>query len=191
MKTQSGSVRFRTFAAAATLALGLSACGTTSTPDSKPMASGKLLAGEILHVMHTINNGEIKQAGLALQRSENPYVLYYAQLMVADHMALNQRIAAIAVNNRWNMEESVLSRTFQTQSNDVLSGTARMMGKNFDCSYLQQQAKQHALSLNTLRQQLLPHADAPQVKELLTSAAPRLEHHMKLALDYHTGMQCS
>lgn len=191
MTMQSSPVRFRTFAAAATLALGLTACGTTPPPASKPMASSQLLAGEILHVMHTVNNGEIKQAGLALQRSDNPYVLYYAQLMVQDHMALNQRIAALAVNNNLQMEESVLSRTFQTQSNDALSGASRMMGKNFDCAYLQSQAMQHGVVMKTVREQLLPHANSPQVKELLSSAAPRLEQHMKLALDYHTGLQCS
>jgi putative membrane protein len=190
MRTQSSSIRLRNFATAATLALGLSACGTPYSPETKPVASSPLLAGEILQVVHTINNGEIKQAGLALQRSENPYVLYYAQLMVQDHMALNQRVAALAVNSGANMEESVLSRTFHTQSNDVLSRTAKMTGQDFNCAYLDQQVKQHAMSLKTVREQLLPSADSSQVKELLASAAPRLEQHMKLAQDYRIGLQC-
>ena len=193
MKIQSRLFGFKNMAVVSVLALGLSACGTQGTQESKStagLASGPLLAGEILNIMHTVNNGEIKQAGLALQRSSDPYVLYLAQLLVQDHMAMNQRVAGLAVASGVKMEESVLSRNMQTQIDDVLEGGARLYGKDFDCTFLKKQADQHAMTLKTIHDQLLPSATTAEVKELLTSAAPRLEHHRKQALDYHIGLQC-
>lgn len=194
MKIQSHSFGVKNILAVSALAIGLAACGTphTSTSDSeKTLNSGPLLAGEILNILHTVNNGEIKQAGQALQLSNDPYVLYLAQLLVQDHMALNQRIAAIAAANGSKMDESVLSRTSQTQAKDAMERLAKLSGKEFDCTFLQSQADQHAMTLNTIREQLLPSATTPEVKELLTSAAPRLEHHRKQAIDYRIGLQCA
>lgn len=169
--------------------LSLGACASKAPAPAKP-AGQTFLSGEILHTLHTVNNGEIKQAGQALQKSENPHVLYLAQLIVQDHMAMNQRIAAIAQANSARLEQSVLSRSLETQSNDALEAGARLTGRAFDCRFLQTQIDQHALTLKTMREQLLPNTTAAEIKELMTASAPRIEHHMKLAQDYQTGLQC-
>lgn len=175
------------------LATGISAC-TTPNPSATQQAaelSKPIHAGEILTIMHTINNGEIKQAGQALQRSDDPYVLYLAQLIVQDHMASNQRIAALAQTTGVNMDSSVLAQSMRTQAIDVMEGAAKLTGREFDCKFLQKQIEQHALTLKTLHEHLLPSATEPQVKEFLVSAAPRLQHHMKVAQDYQIGLQCA
>ena len=174
------------------LATGLAAC-TAPNPSATQRAaeaSQPIHAGEILTIMHIVNNGEIKQAGQALQRSDDPYVLYLAQLIVQDHMASNQRIAALAQTTGATADSSVLGQTLRTQAIDVMEGAAKLTGKEFDCNFLQKQIEQHATTLKTLHEQLLPSATDPQVKEFLVSSAPRLHHHMKVAQDYQIGLQC-
>lgn len=189
MNTLSTSPRLRHSALAVVAALGLGACASQAPEPAKP-AGQTFLNGEILHTLHTINNGEIKQAGQALQKSDNPYVLYLAQLIVQDHMALNQRIAGVAKVSNARLEQSILSRNFETRSNDALEGGARLTGRSFDCMFLQKQVEQHALTLKTMSEQLLPAATSPEIKELMALSAPRIDHHMKLAMDYQTGLQC-
>lgn len=189
MSTVSASPRLRHSLLALVTALGLSACASQAPAPAK-QAGQPLLSGEILHILHTVNNGEIKQAGQALQKSENPYVLYLAQLIVQDHMALNQHIAKVAQTSGARIEDSVVSRSIHTQSMEALEIGARSMGRSFDCIYLQQQIDQHAMTLKTMRDQLLPSATAPEIKELLLASAPRIEHHMKAAQDYQIGLQC-
>lgn len=174
------------------LALGVSACSMpnmTATQKAAQM-SKPIHAGEILSVMHAVNNGEIKQAGVALQRSNDPHVLYLAQLLVQDHMASNQRLAALAKSTGTSMDESVLSQGMRTQAQEVMERVAQLSGKEFDCTFLQKQVEQHALTLKTIQEHLLPSATQTEVKDLLVMAAPRLEHHMKMAQDYHIGLQC-
>jgi len=193
MKITSRLPGSRNILALSALALMLAACGTPRPSDTRSMAAIEtqpLLTGEILNILHVVNNGEIKQAGLALQRSSNPYVLYMARLLVQDHMALNQRVAALASASGAQMEESVLSRTIHTQTNDILEDDAKLSGKEFDCTFLKNQAEQHAMVGQLIREQLLPSATTPEVKEFLASSAPRLEYHRKQALDYYTGLQC-
>ena len=192
MKIPSHLSGCRNILALFTLALVLTACSTHKTVESQSAAAlppQTLLTGEILNILHVINNGEIKQGGLALQRSSDPYVLYMAQLLVQDHMALNQRVAALAVANGVKMEESVLSRTLHTQTNDILESEAKLSGKQFDCTFLKDQVDVHAMVGQLIREQLLPSATTPEVKELLIAAAPRFEYHRKQALDYYIGLQ--
>lgn len=170
-------------------ALGLGACASKAPAPAK-QAGQPLLSGEILHIIHTVNNGEIKQAGQALQKSDNPYVLYLAQLMVQDHMALNQRIDSVAQASGARLEDSVVSRAIQTKAKDALEIGSRLTGRSFDCTYLQQQVDQHATTMKIIRDQLLPSATAAEIKELLLASAPRIEHHMKAAQDYQIGLQC-
>lgn len=189
MNTLSTSLRFRQSALVVAAALGLGACASKA-PAPAPAAAQSFLSGEILHTLQTINTGEIKQAGQALQKSENPHVLYLAQLIVQDHMAMNQRIASLAQASGVRLEQSVLSRSFETASTDVLESGARLSGRSFDCNFLQKQVDQHALTLKTMRDQLLPNTTAAEIKDLMAVSAPRIEHHMKMAQDYQTGLQC-
>lgn len=189
MKILSTSSAFNPGLVAIAAVLSLGACASKA-PAPAATAGQTFLNGEILHTLQTVNSGEIKQGGQALQKSDNPHVLYLAQLIVQDHMAMNQRIAAIAQASGARLEQSILSRSMETKSKDALEAGARLSGRGFDCSFLQAQIDQHALTLKTIREQLLPNATAPEIKELMAASAPRIEHHMKMAQDYQTGLQC-
>src|SRR5690606_30508410 len=102
----------------------------------------------------------------------------------------NQRIASMAKASGARLEQSVVSRNIETQSNDALESGTPLSGRSFDCAFLQTQITHNEKTLKTMREQLLPNATEPEIKDLMAAAAPRKEHHMKLAQDYQMGMQC-
>jgi putative membrane protein len=183
-------VRSGAMVIAAALALATSACSLPNKPATSAAAtmSKPFSSGEILQVLHTLNNGEIKQAGLVFQRPTLPPVQKTAQMIIKDHTASNQRITAIAKASGIKLEESPLSRGLQAQANSLTESLAKLSGDEFECTYLQKQVELHAIALDTVRSQLLPAAQDPQIRELLTTTAPGLEAHRQAAQQTHASM---
>jgi putative membrane protein len=166
--------------AALIAALGAFACAlpnktatTAAAEMSEPMSSG-----EILQVLQAINEGEIEQAQLALQRSRDPEVQSTARLILQDHEASNERIAAVAQATRAELNASPLSRGVALQSSQIKDKLEGLSGEAFDREYLRRQADMHRVALDTVRTQLLPNAKEPQVRQLLEQATPKLEQHL-------------
>jgi putative membrane protein len=176
----------------AALVLTASACSLPNAPATKAAAamSQPYSSGEILQVIETVNNAEIKQAGIALQRSQTPMVRKVAQLIIQDHKLSNQRIANIAQATGAQLDGTVLSTGLRTQGNEIAENLTNLSGKDLDCTYLQKQIEQHALVLRTVREQLLPSAEQPQVRELLTTAVPKLEAHLEASREHQAHLQC-
>jgi putative membrane protein len=168
---------------AAVLALASAGCSLPNEPVTQAAAeaSEPMSSGEILHVLHTINEGEIAQAKLALQKSDDPAVQETARLIMQDHMASNERITSLADAAGIQMEESPLSRGVQAQAEEIRENLADLSGAEFNRSYLQNQVQLHELALDTVQSQLLPNAEDPQVRQLLSLAAPNLEQHLQEA----------
>lgn len=162
--------------------LTLSACSSPSAPVTKTAAtlSGSLSDGEILQVLRNLNNGEILQAEMAMQRSTNRAVQDTAELIRRDHMQANDRIDNIA-RSGIELDKSPLSRGLDRQVNNVYEELVELSGTEFDCRYLQKQVEQHELALETVRSDLQPDAEDQQVKDLLSTAESGLQRHLEQA----------
>lgn len=183
--------RYKTWLTAAAM-LTASACSLPNAPATKAAAamSQPYSSGEILQVLQTVNNTEINQAGIALQRSSTPSVQEVAQMIVQDHKLSNQRIARVLHATGAQQEDSMLSTGIRTQGNEIAENLTNLSGRELDCTYLQKQIEQHALVLRTVREQLRPGAEQPQVRELLTVAAPKLQAHLEASREHRTRLNC-
>jgi putative membrane protein len=190
MKVHHSPARLSAVLLPAALALGVSACALPNEPITQAAAemSEPITSGQILQVLYALNQGEIEQAELALQRSNDPEVYKTAQLIIKDHMASNQRIAAVAQAVGIELEESPLSRGMQVQAGAIKEGLEELSGAEFDRAYLENQVELHDLALETARSQLLPNAQDPQVRYLLITAAPKLELHRLEAQESHASL---
>jgi putative membrane protein len=190
MKIKNNPLRFGTVLFVSVVALGISACSLPNAPATKAAAvvSKPFSSGEILNVLQTINAGELKQAQLVFQRPTLAEVQKTASIIIKDHTASNQKIAALAKAENIKLDESPLSRGLQAQMNEIAENLTKASGDEFECMYLQKQVEQHALALDTVRKQLLPAAQHPQVKELLATAVPGLESHHQAAQKSLAGM---
>lgn len=165
------------------LALGVTGCSFPNKPVTTAAAevSEPLSSAEILQVLHAINVGEINQAQLALQRSTDPEVQRTAQTIIEDHTASNQRIANIAQMLSVSLEDSTLSEGIQFQAEQIRETLADLSGTEFNQTYLEKQVELHNVALDTVRTQLLPNAEQPEVRQMLEQAIPKLQLHRELA----------
>ena len=165
------------------VALGLSACSLPSEPltEAAAEASQPYEAGEILQELHAINAGEIALAQLALQKSQDPQVQQTARLIIRDHTALDQRVAALAEAQGVEMDTTLLSQGTRAQVALIEAQLRQLSGPAFEREYLARNVELHEIALDTVRTDLLPAAEAPQLRDLLTDAIPQLEQHLQQA----------
>jgi len=143
---------------------------------SKPMDEG-----EILKVVETLNEGEIRQARLAQESATTPAARQAAERIIRDHTMLNERLAQIAEAEGLQLRESPLSNGIKAQAEEIEQDLAQLSGQEFDCSYLQKQAELHQIALETVRTDLLPQAENEAVQELLEASRPALDSHQEAA----------
>lgn len=193
MKSKNNRARFHLFLTAIALAVGTTACSLPNQTATKAaaIASKPFSSGEILHVLHTLNNAEIAQSELAMSRSGSDEVRRTAQLLVRDHTASNRRLETLTQALGVQMDQSPLSKGMQLQANEIKENLSKLSGPNFDCVYLRKQVEQHQLAVDTINSQLLPAAQHPQIKELLTTASAHLQQHRQVAQNSRAGLpQC-
>lgn len=136
--------------------LGLGAC---AGPGVSPQAMS--MQHDAMAVLATADRGEIEEAQLALQRSQNASVRAYAQRMVSEHTADLQMQNAMMSGDMSGMSMSGSSSGDMTMhgSSDVASSLqsghqaamamlSGMSGMAFDRAYMQRQVDAHSYLLS-------------------------------------------
>lgn len=165
------------------LSLLLLACAGPSKTATKAAAtvSKPITVGETLQIIKTLNDGEIKQAELALERSPNDDVREVAQLILDDHNASNDDIQELAEEHGVALDKSPLSRGLEGQAERIYDDLKSKSGPDFDCLYLARQVELHEIALETVTKHLLPEAELRTTRELLSETAPKLDRHRQAA----------
>ncbi|MEY4640119.1 MAG: hypothetical protein RLZZ227_113 [Pseudomonadota bacterium] len=145
-------------------------------------AAAKLTDGQILQVVRTLNDAEIKQADEAIDQSENDQVKQVAEMIKMDHEAANEQVDDL-LDGALNLDDSPLNETLAEQGEDTHEKLQDLEGAQYDCQYLSAQVAQHQAALDTAKTQLTPNAQNAAVKQFLTAITPKLENHMKMAKD--------
>jgi putative membrane protein len=139
-------------------------------------------ARHLLEHIHHINQMEISQAQLALQKTQSPQVRQYAERMVREHQALDQRLMTIAKEQGVNVGQFKPINNAQQRIQDlgqaVNKSLQELEGALFDQQYLATQVAQHdfAIGLVTAHQDHFP-----KFTPLLNEALPVLQAHRDVA----------
>lgn len=161
------------------------ATGTNASQNSQAAMRGNANAlddGQILQVVRTLNLGEIAQAELAIEESDNAQVKEVAEMILADHTSSNEQIDMLEEQvDDLDLDDSDLSESLTSLAEETREGLADLDGAAFDCAYLQKQTELHQLALTTVSTQLMPAAQDAQVQALLSMSSPKLEHHQAMA----------
>ncbi|QDG54545.1 DUF4142 domain-containing protein [Persicimonas caeni] len=180
-----------------TVAMGTFGCATggeeteTTMEPSEPTAQQMqaMDSGQILYVLQTVNDAEISQARMAMRRSQNPEIQTTAEMIIADHQALNQRIQDVAEQTDAQMSESQLSRDISNKVSQVEQRLEGLSGEEFDREFMRSQVELHDIALSTAQNELMPAAQDAQVQQVLSDASTRFEQHLTLARQGYQQMQ--
>ncbi len=159
--------------AAATRGNSATGSGATGT------VAAQLSTPEVCFLDQAARSGlfEVKSSQLALQRSTNPTVKAFAQKIIADHTAANNRLKALAAKYGARPPAQV-----NTNQQALLNTLETMRGSAFDLTYLAQQVSAHFEAVDLFSSYSTAAAAPNQdVRQFASQTLPVLQGHVSLA----------
>ena len=160
--------------ALAVLVLVLAAGTAAAQPANSP---AKPDDAQIAHIAYTAGEIDIKAAKQALEKSRNPQVREFAQDMVRDHTAVNDKALALVKKLGVTPQDNDTSRALVKQADEEYGKIAKLSGPAFDRAYAQNEVAYHQQVSKALENTLIPSASHPELKSLLETGLKIFQGH--------------
>lgn len=176
------------FAASQTVAMDQQSA-SESKNQSKAMqnAHQNLTESQVIKVVSTANNGEIKQARTVLPKLKTEEARKYAQMMINEHSANEKKGQTLASSLKLTPQVSGISTSLQKDSDNVVRKLSNSSTPDKD--YMSSQVDVHRKVLNTIEKQLIPNAKNAELKNMLTQTRTAVAKHLKMAEDIVAKMK--
>lgn len=176
------------FAASQTMAMDQQST-SESKNQSKAMqnAHQNLTESQVIKVVSTANNGEIKQARTVLPKLKTEEARRYAQMMINEHSANEKKGQTLASSLKLTPQVSGISTSLQKDSDNVVRKLSNSSTPDED--YMSSQVDVHRKVLNTIEKQLIPNAKNAELKNMLTQTRTAVAKHLKMAEDIVAKMK--
>ena len=157
------------------LSAAIAAIGLLGSP---ALAQGaKPTDPQIAHIAYTAGVLDISAAKQALTKTKNKEVKQFAQDMVRDHSAVNEKAMALVKKLKVTPEDNDTSRSLSKQAGDKLAELKKLKGAEFDKAYVANEVAYHKTVNNALETELIPSASNPELKDLLQTGLKIFQGH--------------
>ncbi len=136
---------------------------------------------QIVQIVQTANQIDIRQSKLALQKSKDSQVKEFANQMISDHTALEKSVADLAKKLNVTPQDSDTSKQLNQQAADEAKKLKSLSGKAFDKEYASHEVAFHQAVIDAATKTLIPNAHNQELKSALQDAAPLLQGHLQHA----------
>jgi putative membrane protein len=145
------------------------------------VAADKPSDAQIAHIAYTGGSIDIKNAKLALTKSKNADVRAFANDMVRDHTAVNDKALALVKKLHVTPENNATSKSLVTQQNKERAKLGKLSGPAFDKAYIDNEVAFHKTVIGALEKTLIPSTRNAELKSLLKTGLKIFEGHLKHA----------
>lgn len=144
-----------------------------TAPDNRAPAE-YLNEREAVGLLETVDDSEIENARLALERSKNDDVLEYARHMIADHEDARRMIGETGIKGMG----SEARRQVQDRTRMTANRLKRLEGGAFDRAYIASQVDNHQMVLDKIDQKIVPHAKTGAFATHVQDRRPVIQSHL-------------
>lgn len=144
---------------------------------------------QIASIAVTANQIDVNYGKIALKKSKDANIRKFAQTMVNDHESIIKQAVALATKLHVTPETNAFTKSLlegEAKETKTLEG---LKGKAFDKAYAQNEAAYHDAVVGAVKTTLIPQTQNAELKSLLESVMPLLEHHLQMAKDLAAKMQ--
>lgn len=157
---------------------GVAAAVALAVFSSPGFAADKPSDPQIAHIAYTAGDIDIKTAKLALKKSHNKAVRAFANDMVRDHQAVNDKALALVKKLNVTPENNPTSQGLVAQADAKRADLAKLSGKAFDTAYVDNEVAYHKTVDGALETTLIPSASNGELKSLLQTGLKIFEGHL-------------
>jgi putative membrane protein len=163
--------------------------GAPNATPTSPTPLPSWTDGQILDVIHQANGGEIDQAKLASTRARDGRVKRLAAMMLNDHSAADGEVQSLVERLATSLEPTPESRRIARSTHDATQALGLQAGgADFDRAYLEAQVEEQQAVLATIDSDLMPRAQSPDVRNLLTEVRGKVMLHLQRAQELGMAM---
>lgn len=142
---------------------------------------GKPSDAQIAHIVYTADTIDIKAGQLALQKSRNAEVRSFAEDMVRDHTAVNEKALALAKQLGVQPQDNETSKALTRQAEVETRKLEALNGAAFDKAYAENELAYHRRVNDAVHGTLIPAASNQELKHLLETGLKIFEGHQQHA----------
>lgn len=132
---------------------------------------------QIAHIAYTAGNIDIAAAKQALAKSHNKAVREFAEEMLRDHEAVNEKALALVKKLGVTPEPNGTSAALEKQAGETMHRLAALNGPAFDHAYVANEAAYHKAVNAALADTLVPSAHNGELKSLLETGLTLFKEH--------------
>ena len=147
-----------------------------STGAIVPSMSGDRVL-QIAHAAYTAGDQNARTAYVALDITKSSIVKTYAQRMVDDHTAVNEKANAILSKLNMVLENSKRSKELVSYAKSIRADLRKVSPAKFDCAYAISEMKYHGVMNKTIAKYVLPNLNIKQLNELFSDALVKFKVH--------------
>jgi putative membrane protein len=162
-------MKLKTIAAAFTAALLIG--GAANAQSAKPNDA------QIAHIAYTAGLADIANAQQAMKKSKNKDVRAFAQNMLDDHKAVNDKALALVKKLKVTPQDNPTSKAIAKGQADKRAELAKLSGKAFDKAYAENEVAYHKTVNGALETTLIPSASNAELKSLLETGLKIFQGH--------------
>jgi putative membrane protein len=144
---------------------------------------------EIAHIAFNAGLIDIRYAHLALAISENAAVREFAQTMIRDHTAVNERAVALLRRLNANPQDNATSQQLLQQAAQLRAELRALDGAAFDRRYAQNELAYHQFVNRAVETQFIPAVQNTELRELLRGALEIFKRHEQHAARMVEGLR--
>lgn len=141
------------------------------------MAADKPSDAQIAHIAYTAGNLDIKAAELALKNAKSEAVRAFANDMLRDHKAVNDKALALVKKLNVTPEDNPTSQGLVKQADEKRVELEKLAGTAFDKAYADNELAYHKTVNGALETTLIPSAGNGELKALLETGLKIFRSH--------------
>jgi putative membrane protein len=143
--------------------------------------SAKPNDAQIAHIAYTAGDIDIKTAQLALSKTKNADVRAFAEDMVRDHKAVNDKALALVKKLNVTPQDNDTSKGLVKQADEKRTALQKLNGAAFDKAYVDNEVAFHKTVNGALETVLIPSASNAELKGLLQTGLKIFQGHVQHA----------
>ena len=153
-----------------------------STVDAADSASGANPSdAEIAMIVVVADTVDVNYGKLAVEKTKNQAVKEFAETMVRDHTAVNEKAVALAKKLGVTPAASDTSKSLESNGKAELKKLKALTGSDFDKAYVANEVAYHEAVIHLLDKTLIPSARNAELKALIKSGRPIFAAHLEHA----------
>jgi putative membrane protein len=144
---------------------------------------------QIAHIANTAGELDIAAAKQALAKSKDKAVREFANEMVRDHTAVNEKASALVRRLHVTPQPNPTSASLTKAADAKRKELAGLSGRAFDRGYADNEVKYHKTVNAALKDTLIPDAHNAELKSLLQTGLKLFQQHQMHAEQLAAGLK--